>query len=59
MVAIRSDQEIEDFVRGCTFMGTGGGGDPKDGIAWLRAAREDGKEVTLVAPKEIPDDAWD
>ena len=58
MVAIRTDHEIEDFVRGCTFMGTGGGGDPKDGIAWLRAAREDGKEVTMVAPEEIPDDAW-
>jgi DUF917 family protein len=39
-------------------MGTGGGGDPKDGVAWLRAAREDGKEVTLVAPEEIPDDVW-
>ena len=58
MVAIRSDHEIEDFVRGCTFMGTGGGGDPKDGIAWLKAAREDGKEITLVDYTEIPDDAW-
>jgi len=58
MVVIKSDQEIEDFVRGCTFMGTGGGGDPKDGVAWLRAARDDGKEITLVNHAEIPDDAW-
>ncbi|UCD71650.1 MAG: DUF917 domain-containing protein [Syntrophobacterales bacterium] len=58
MVAIKSDQEIEDFVRGCTFMGTGGGGDPKDGIAWLRAARDEGKEIALVNHAEIPDDAW-
>jgi len=58
MVVIKSDQEIEDFVRGCTFMGTGGGGNPKDGIAWLRATRDEGKEITLVNHTEIPDDAW-
>lgn len=58
MVVIKTDQEIEDFVRGCTFMGTGGGGNPKDGIAWLRATRDEGKEITLVNHTEIPDDAW-
>lgn len=31
MVKIQNDQEIQDFVRGCTFMGTGGGGDPEIG----------------------------
>lgn len=58
MVVIKSDQEIEDFVRGCTFMGTGGGGDPKDGITWLKTTRDEGKEITLVNHTEIPDDAW-
>lgn len=58
MVSIKSDQEIEDFVRGCTFMGTGGGGDPKDGVAWLSAARDEGNEIALVNHAEIPDDAW-
>ena len=58
MAVIKSDQEIEDFVMGCTFMGTGGGGDPKDGVAWLRAARDEAKEITLVNHAEIPDDAW-
>ena len=57
-IIIKSDQEIEDFVRGCTFMGTGGGGDPKDGIAWLKTTRDDGKEISLVDYTEIPDDAW-
>ena len=57
-IIIKSNQEIEDFVRGCTFMGTGGGGNPKDGIAWLRATRDAGKEITLVNHTEIPDDAW-
>lgn len=58
MVKIQSDQEIQDFVRGCTFMGTGGGGDPQVGIAWLKAARDEGIEIAWVAHTEIPDEAW-
>jgi len=58
MIKIQNDQEIQDFVRGCTFMGTGGGGDPKDGVAWLTAARDEGIEITWVDPTEIPDDTW-
>ena len=58
MKTIKSDQEIQDFVRGCTFMGTGGGGDPKDGIAWLTATRDDGLSITWVDASDIPDDEW-
>ncbi len=58
MLAIRSDQEIQDFARGCTFMGTGGGGDPRDGIAWLKATRDEGKEIAWVNHTEIQDDVW-
>jgi len=58
MVKIKSDQEIEDFIRGCTFMGTGGGGDPKDGIAWLQGVRDDDLEISWVDHSEIPDEAW-
>ena len=58
MARIQSDLEIQDFVRGCTFMGTGGGGDPKDGVAWLKAAREDGKEIAWVDCTKIGDDVW-
>lgn len=58
MAVIRSDLEIEDFIRGCTFMGTGGGGDPKDGVVWLRAVRDEGKEISWVDYREIPDDVW-
>jgi len=58
MTTLRTDQEIRDFVRGCTFMGTGGGGDPTDGVAWLDAARADGFEITWTAPGNIADDTW-
>jgi len=58
MTIIKSDQEIKDFVRGCTFMGTGGGGDPKDGIAWLKALRDEGKKISWTPYTEISDDVW-
>lgn len=58
MVKIQSDRDIQDFVRGCTFMGTGGGGNPKDGVAWLKATRDEKKEITWVDHTEIRDDAW-
>jgi len=58
MTTLHTDQEIHDFVRGCTFMGTGGGGDPKVGIAWLEAARADGFKITWVPSDDIADDTW-
>ena len=58
MNVIRSKQEIEDLAWGCTFMGTGGGGNPKDGIAWLSAALEEGHEISWTSHTEIADDAW-
>ena len=32
---LRTRQEVEDFVRGCTFYGTGGGGLPANGVESL------------------------
>jgi DUF917 family protein len=58
MTTLHTDQEIRDFVRGCTFMGTGGGGNPADGIAWLEAARAEGFEITWTPPSDVPDDTW-
>lgn len=50
-------QEVEDFVRGCTFMGTGGGGLPQNGIESLMSEIERGTEVGWVDVSEIPDNA--
>ena len=58
MVKIQNAQDIHDFVRGCTFMGTGGGGDPKDGIDWLRTALDEGLALSFIPHEEIEDDAW-
>ena len=34
---LRTEQEVRDFVRGCTFLGTGGGGSPHEGVELLLA----------------------
>ena len=43
---LKNRQEIEDFVRGCTFYGTGGGGLPENGIDSLVSELEKGREVS-------------
>lgn len=50
-------QEVEDFVRGCTFFATGGGGLPKNGIKSLMLELEAGHNIGWVDIDEIPDDA--
>lgn len=54
---LKTRQEVEDFVRGCTFYGTGGGGLPENGIESLMNAINDGDEVGWVDISEIPDDS--
>ena len=56
---LTSNQQIEDFVHGLTFLGTGGGGGPaQNGINTLLAEREAGRPVAWVDIDELPDDAW-
>lgn len=57
MAQLKDKVDVEDFVRGCAFMGTGGGGDPKEGIKWLTSALEKGKTIEWVDPSEVPADA--
>ncbi len=54
---LNNRQEVEDFVRGCTFYGTGGGGLPKNGIESLMSEIENGNKVGWVDVSEIDDDA--
>lgn len=54
---LKTRQEVEDFVRGCTFYGVGGGGLPQNGIESLMSEIEKGQEVGWVDPNDIPDDA--
>lgn len=53
---LTSRTEVEDFVRGCTFYGTGGGGLPSNGIDSLMSEIEKGNEVGWIDVSEIDDD---
>lgn len=53
---LQTEQEIEDFVRGCTFLGTGGGGNPKDGLPLLLETFRSGKKIQWVDVDEIEDE---
>lgn len=50
-------QEVEDFVRGCTFYATGGGGLPENGIRSLVSEMEAGRTIGWTDVSEISDDA--
>jgi len=55
---LRDKQDCEDFIRGCLFMGTGGGGGVEWGTEVLTAALDEGLAIEWVDISEIPDDAW-
>jgi DUF917 family protein len=56
--ALRNIRDCEDFVRGCLFMGTGGGGSVEWGMGMLKAALEDGLTMEWVDADDIPNEAW-
>lgn len=55
---LRNEAEAEDFLRGLTLLGTGGGGRPLVGRRYLKGLLEEGKQVGWTDLAEIPDDAW-
>ena len=55
---IKTRRDAEDFVRGCTFYGTGGGGDYAMGVDALTKQLEKGNEVGWVDPYELDDEAY-
>jgi len=57
-LALRSDQEVRDFVRGCTFYGTGGGGSPKYGYGILSRVLKERKRIPVFDPDSIAGDDW-
>ena len=49
-------EDCEDFVRGCLFMGTGGGGSVEWGMRMLRAALDEGLDLKWIDVDDIPDE---
>ena len=55
---LKSKEDIDDFVLGCTFYGTGGGGSPDLGLALLHEDLTKLGEIRITDPADIRDDAW-
>jgi DUF917 family protein len=52
-----TEELLVDICTGAAFLGTGGGGDPYIGRQMVRQAMEDGYQVNIIDPSEVPDDA--
>ncbi|MFR1053778.1 MAG: DUF917 family protein [[Clostridium] scindens] len=53
---LTNQEQVEDFVRGCTLYATGGGGLPENGIVSLMSEIEKNGSVGWTDVAEIPDD---
>ncbi len=50
-------QALQEITLGASILATGGGGDPEIGLLWAYNVVEEGKEILLVDPEEMPDEA--
>jgi len=55
---LKNQQQVEDFVRGVTFYGTGGGGSYQRGIDLLMDQLAKGHEVGWAEPETLKDDEY-
>jgi DUF917 family protein len=54
---LETETDVRDFVRGCTLLGTGGGGLEENGLQSLLSEFERGKEISWIDVEDIADDA--
>jgi hypothetical protein len=50
------EKEIEELTLGASILATGGGGDPEIGLLWAKKVLNEGKNIVLIDPMQIPDD---
>ena len=55
--ALHIIQDVEDFVSGCTLMGTGGGGNPNEGFAILEEVFREKGVIEWHDVNTVDDDA--
>ncbi len=54
---LKNEVDVRDFVRGCTLLGTGGGGLEENGVQSLLSELAAGKEISWIDIEDVPDDA--
>ncbi len=55
---LKTRTDIEDLTTGCTFFGTGGGGDKQLGLNMLYPHVDAGKALEIVEVGKVKDDDW-
>ena len=50
-------QALSEITLGASILATGGGGDPEIGLLWAYNVVEQGKEILMIDPEEVPDEA--
>ncbi|KYH31621.1 DUF917 domain-containing protein [Neomoorella mulderi] len=55
---LKDAEDIEAFLTGLTFFGTGGGGDPGRGRKLIETELSSGRKVGWYDPDEVDQDAW-
>ncbi len=57
MIELKTIEQAKNIVLGTTILGTGGGGDPKEGLEMLRRVINAGKTIKIIDIDEAPHDA--
>ncbi|MEM0247384.1 MAG: DUF917 domain-containing protein, partial [Desulfurococcaceae archaeon] len=57
MWSITSIDDAEKLVLGATILGTGGGGDPREGLSMLKGVLEEGKKIDVITLEELPENS--
>ncbi len=55
---LKTKQDCEDFVRGLTFLGTGGGGAPQRGLKLLLERFDAGETIGWLSIEDLPPETW-
>ncbi|RLE80577.1 MAG: DUF917 domain-containing protein [Thermoprotei archaeon] len=56
MFELSNARDIEDFIRGATLLGTGGGGDPKEGLKLLLDSLNQGNKLRVISLEELDEE---
>ena len=57
MFSLSTRKDVEDLILGATILGTGGGGDPKEGVKLLEEALKIAGKIDVVKLDELPKDS--
>ncbi len=54
---ILTEKDVEHLIVGAAILGTGGGGDPEEGLNMLKRDLKEGRRLAIISLDEVPNDA--